>query len=204
MVKWLLPEVAKVQHALADVGCNTRVSVNFGALQVKQHQFIGMVRVAMTEAGLQSRNLCFELREVLVPASADAAESLVHTFRALGIDVSLDEYGRGNVSVRTLKRVGFVRVRIASEYLEEAVDTPGQGEVLQSIVQLVKSLKITAALRGISTPEHLSLARTSGADEVQGPALALPVALSALVTSVQPATAARLEGFAVPTFVAIP
>lgn len=199
MVKWLLQEVAKVQHALADVGCNTRVSVNFGALHVKQHQFIAMVRVAMTEAGLQSRNLCFELREVLVPPTFEAAESFVHTFRALGIEVSLDEYGRGNVSVRTLKHVGFARVRMASEYIEEAVAVPGQDQVLQAMVQLIKSLKATAALRGIATADQMARAQVSGADEVQGPALALPVTLGALVASVQPATSAKLEGLAVPT-----
>lgn len=203
MVKWLFQEVAKVQHALADVGCNTRVSVNFGALHVKQHQFIAMVRVAMTEGGLQSRNLCFELREVLVPSPFEAAESFVHTFRALGIEVSLDEYGRGNVSVRTLKHVGFARVRMASEYIEEAVNVPGQEQVLQALVQLIKSVKATAALRGIATAEQMAGARLSGADEVQGPALAMPVTLGALVASVQPATAAKLEGLAVPTAIAL-
>jgi diguanylate cyclase (GGDEF)-like protein len=199
MVKWLLQEVAKVQHALADVGCNIRVSVNFGALQVKQHQFIAMVRVAMTEGGLQSRNLCFELREVLVPTPFEAAESCVHTIRAQGLEVSLDDYGRGNVSVRTLKHVGFSRVRIAVEYLEEAATMPGQEQVLHAMVQLLKTLKITAALRGVSTPEQLTIARACGADEMQGPALALPVAVGVIVAAVQPATAATLEGIVVST-----
>lgn len=194
MVKWLLQEVAKVQHGLAATACNTRVSVNFGALHLKQHQFVGLVRLALTESGLQSRNLSFEIREALVSATSDSTESLVHTLRSLGIEASLDEYGHGNVGIAALRRIGVTRVRIAAEYVEEAVTATQPGALLGAMVGLLKSMGLSAALRGVATEQQLALAMVVGADEVQGNALALPLTLAELTASVPPAPAIKLPG----------
>lgn len=191
-VKWTLQEVAKVQHGLGDAGCNTRVSVNFGSLHLKQHQFLGLVRLALTESGLQSRNLCFEVREAIVPPAPESTESLVHTLRSLGIETSLDEYGRGSVSVTALRRIGFARVRIAAEYIDDATIGTQSGAVLGALVSLVKSLSMPAALRGVATGHQLSLANAVGVDEVQGSALALPMTLAELTAAVPPARAIKL------------
>lgn len=197
-VKWTLQEVAKVQHRLGDTACNTRISVNFGSLHLKQHQFLGLVRLALTESGLQSRNLCFEIREILVPTAVESTESLVHTLRSLGIETSLDEYGRGSVSVSALRRIGFTRVRIAAEYVDEAVAGAPAGAVLGALVALVKSLGLSAALRGVATDDQLKLANAVGADEVQGSALALPLTLAELTASVPPAHSIRLPSMLAP------
>lgn len=191
MVKWLLQEVAKVQHALAQAACDTRVSVNFGELHLKQHQFIGLVRLALTESGLQSRNLSFEIREALV---SDSTESLVHTLRSLAINVSLDEYGLGDVGIAALRRIGFTGVRIAAAYVDEAVAAIPPGVLLSAMVGLLKGLDLPAALRGVATEQQLALALEVGADEVQGNALALPLTLAKLTASIPPAPAIKLPG----------
>ena len=183
-VKWLLPEVAKVQHALGDAGKNIRVSVNFGPLLVKQHQFVGLLRIALAESGLQSRNLSFSLRESMVPVETGPAESLVHILRGLGIEVTLDDYGTGNVGVAGLRRIGFSRVRIATEYIEHALVESPPGRLLRAMIAMLKALGFAVSVRGVSTAEHLALVRTLEADEVQGDVLGRPVPVQEMLSAV--------------------
>jgi diguanylate cyclase (GGDEF)-like protein len=181
LVKAMLQDVAKIQRTLADAGKTLRISVNFSSLQLKQHQFVSIVRFALTEAGLQSRNLSFELREALVPEDPASAESLVHTLRALGIETSLDEFGKGDVGIAALRRLGVARVRVAAEYTAGALEGTPPGHQLKAIAALIKSLGYAAALRGLENREQVELARTLGVDEIQGPALCDPLSLAELV-----------------------
>jgi EAL domain-containing protein (putative c-di-GMP-specific phosphodiesterase class I) len=62
------------------------------------------------------------------------------------------------------------------------------------MVGLLKSIGLSAALRGVTTEDQLALAIEVGADEVQGDALALPLTVAELTASVPPAPTIRLPG----------
>jgi EAL domain-containing protein (putative c-di-GMP-specific phosphodiesterase class I) len=86
----------------------------------------------------------------------------------------LDDFGSGLASFTHLKALPLDYVKIASHYVQGAVEDPIYGTLLSTVSEIGKLTGITTIADGVETEAVLDKVRTLGVGYVQGHAVAAP------------------------------
>jgi EAL domain-containing protein (putative c-di-GMP-specific phosphodiesterase class I) len=103
--------------------------------------------------------------------------------RALGVQISVDDFGAGYSSLSYLQRLPIDILKLDRSFVEEFKTSGGSSSLVQGIVSLAHGLGMRVTAEGIETEQQLELVHHSGCDKVQGFLLGRPSpAASALST----------------------
>lgn len=123
-------------------------------------------------ANLPTERFCIEVTEdgdipteQLIPA--------IELLKVHGFTISMDDFGTGYSSLGRLSVLPVDSVKIDRSLLLTASN--GDKAILESAINLVKRLGVSAIVEGVETLEQLDLVRNLGADSVQGYLFSKPV-----------------------------
>lgn len=148
--------------------------------------FEGILR----RSGLTPEQVVIEVLET----AADDPESLgraIENFRSRGFLVAIDDFGRGHANFDRLWNLNPDLIKFDRHLIASAADDPRLGAVLPKLVDVARARGARVLFEGVEREEELELARTSGADLVQGYLLGRPAAHCAPESSIRPQ--ARLD-----------
>jgi len=148
-----------------------RVAVNLSVKQLKQEGVVATVEGALRAHGLEPHLLELEVTESAAMTEVHDSITKLKELRALGVHLSLDDFGSAYSSLGYLKRLPFNSLKIDSSFVREL--GPGaqgshEASIVQAIVALGQSLGLTVIAEGVETPFQRDLLRRLGCDEAQG------------------------------------
>jgi EAL domain-containing protein (putative c-di-GMP-specific phosphodiesterase class I) len=108
---------------------------------------------------------------------ANTLENLVR-LQMRGYGISIDDYGTGFSSMQQLLRIPFTELKIDQSFVTGAAARPNVRAILESSVQLARSLRLKSVAEGIETPEEWALLKSLGCDIGQGYYIARPMPAS--------------------------
>jgi len=150
-----------------------RLSVNVALGRLREEGLVQSLRDLDIEPGA----LSFELLESIYLDETDEQLSrTIEQIKALGVDIEIDDFGTGYTSIVSLMRLRPRRLKIDRRLIAPVVSTVAHRRLVQSIVEIGKSLDIEIVAEGVETAEHVRLLRAAGCDFLQGFALAKPMA----------------------------
>jgi len=162
---WVLREACRQVAPLGDI----RVSVN---LSVRQFQLgdrlIQLVEEALAESGLAPSRLELELTESLVMRDADYAGRILEQLRALGVRVSIDDFGTGHSSLAYLRHFALDALKIDRAFIRELEADVRDRAIVETIVHLAHGLNLEVVAEGIETARQAHIAAEIGVDLLQG------------------------------------
>jgi EAL domain-containing protein (putative c-di-GMP-specific phosphodiesterase class I) len=88
--------------------------------------------------------------------------------RQLGVGIALDDFGTGYSSIGYLNKAIFHKLKIDGSFVREASTRPENVAIIQSIVQLAQSFRMSVTAEGVETPEDFERMRELGCDTIQG------------------------------------
>jgi diguanylate cyclase (GGDEF)-like protein len=157
----------------ADGHVDLRVAVNVSVRQIQDRSLLSAIRDALVESGLEPRGLEIELTESLLLEDAETNMHLMQSVRDLGIELAIDDFGRGYSSLSYLHRLPANRLKIDMSFVHEI---PGGGEAITTaIVAMGHSLGLTVIAEGVEAKEQLDFLREAGCDGFQGFLLSGPL-----------------------------
>jgi len=157
----------------ADGHADLRVAVNVSVRQIQDRSLLSAIRDALAESGLEPRGLEIELTESLLLEDAETNMHLMQSVRDLGIELAIDDFGRGYSSLSYLHRLPANRLKIDMSFVHEI---PGGGEAITTaIVAMGHSLGLTVIAEGVEAKEQLDFLREAGCDGFQGFLLSGPL-----------------------------
>jgi diguanylate cyclase (GGDEF)-like protein len=149
-----------------------RISVNVSARRLQDDQLIASLK------GLQIRpgTVSFELVEsIFLDESEDLVQFNIDQIKELGIDIEIDDFGTGYASIVSLLKLKPKRLKIDRQLVLPIVESPPQRSLVESIIEIGKSLGIEVVGEGVETLEHAAILRDLGCDILQGYAFAKPM-----------------------------
>jgi diguanylate cyclase (GGDEF)-like protein/PAS domain S-box-containing protein len=152
-----------------------RVSSNLSARTFRQADLPEMVARVLGETGLDPDWLDLELTESSVMCNAEAAAEILRALRALGVHVSIDDFGVGHSSLNYLKRFPADCLKIDQTFVRDAAAEPHDAAIVRAIVTLARSLGLKVIAEGVETVEQLRFLRLLGCDAAQGYLLSRPL-----------------------------
>ena len=149
-----------------------RVSVNVSARRLQDEDLIASLRAMNIQPGTVS----FELVEsIFLDESDELVTWNIEQIKELGIDVEIDDFGTGYASIVSLLRLKPRRLKIDRQLVFPIVGVPAQRQLVESIIDIGKSLGIEVTAEGVETMEHARILKDLGCDILQGFAFAGPM-----------------------------
>ena len=151
------------------------ISVNVSAVQFRRGDLVAGVKRVLEDTGLEGRYLELELTESLLMDTEIVGTALAG-LRALGVKITIDDFGTGYSSLAYLKRYPIDKLKIDRSFIDDLGTDADDRAIAVAIINLAKTLKLTALAEGVERPEQLEFLRVHGCDEFQGYLAGNPVA----------------------------
>ncbi|HIZ50516.1 MAG TPA: EAL domain-containing protein, partial [Candidatus Pseudomonas excrementavium] len=146
----------------------TRVAVNVSALQLSQPQFSEMVLRQLAEAGVEPWRMELEITETAILERESLAIASLEKLRAVGVGVSLDDFGKGYAGFAHLQSLPVSKLKIDRSLIAQLSNSHDDSLIVSSTIILAKRLSLQVVAEGVETPEQLVYLRLAGCDLVQG------------------------------------
>jgi len=98
----------------------------------------------------------------------DVARQMLHSLKATGVTLAIDDYGTGHTSLSSLKRMPVDAIKIHESFVGELGSDPEQASVVNAIVELAHALGFGTVAEGVETSVQLDQLRRAGCDGAQG------------------------------------
>ena len=145
-----------------------RIAVNVSQLQIRQKGFVVDVLEAVG-TGIQSL-LEIEITESLFIDDTDKniVRDKLATLRQSDITVAMDDFGTGYSSLSYLARLPIDTLKIDRSFISDMTHSTEHLAIVQTILSLARSLKLSVVAEGVETVEQRDLLKTLGCDQMQG------------------------------------
>jgi len=167
--EWVLRTACRQNRAWQENGCAPmRVSVNVSARQFQQPHLGEIIIEILDETGLSPSFLDIELTESSIMSNAQAAVDVLTKLKALGVTISIDDFGTGFSSLSYLKRLPIDALKIDQSFVRDVTTDPDDAALVMAIVTLAHNLRLQVVAEGVETEEQLKFLHLLRCDEVQG------------------------------------
>ncbi|MBC7801811.1 MAG: EAL domain-containing protein [Gemmatimonadaceae bacterium] len=157
---------------------DVKVAVNVSPVQFRSPVLVAAVEDALARSGLASSRLELEITESVLMDNNEATLATLHRLRALGVRISMDDFGTGFSSLSYLRSFPFDKIKIDQSFVGDLVAADGSGgnalAIVRAIAGLGSSLGMRTTAEGVETQDQLDRIRREGCTEVQGYLLGRP------------------------------
>ena len=144
------------------------VAVNISPLQISDGRLGLSVIAALNASGLSARRLELEITESVLLENSHTTMDTLHQLRALGIRFSLDDYGTGYSSLRSLRSFPFDKIKIDQSFVRDLTGAHQNSLIVHSVCSLAKGLGMQTVAEGVETVEQMELLHAAGCNALQG------------------------------------
>jgi len=175
ITRWVVSEGAKFAGELATRGLQVGVSVNVAAQDVENPAFSGGIADLIRELRLEPGRLTLEITESGLPSATENALRNLQSIAALGVRLSVDDFGTGYATLEQLQKLPVHELKIDRSFVSGMHQNRGNQAIVRSAIELGKQLGLRVAAEGVETVAELRALATIGCHEIQGSHLAKPM-----------------------------
>jgi EAL domain-containing protein (putative c-di-GMP-specific phosphodiesterase class I) len=88
--------------------------------------------------------------------------------KELGVNIAIDDFGRGYSSLHRLGLVPFSRIKIDKSIIDNVTTKSKEAAIAKVIVTLSRNLGADITAEGVETKEQVDFMRSLACDEIQG------------------------------------
>ncbi|WP_082452148.1 EAL domain-containing protein [Paenibacillus ihuae] len=145
-----------------------RMAVNLSVVQFQERNLLSLVGGILNETGLEAKYLELEITESAAADGEDEIVHVLHELKALGVNISIDDFGSGYSSLSRLKTLPVDRIKIDMQFVR-GISTGNKDEAIaKTIIQLAKNLELQVIAEGVETAPQFEFFKEYKCDEIQG------------------------------------
>ena len=161
-----------------------RVAVNLSPSQFTK-ELLPMVVRTLASTGLSASRLELEITESVLLQDNEATMAMLRELHALGVSISMDDFGTGFSSLSYLHSFPVDRIKIDRSFVKDLSTSSHCAAIVKAVAGLGKTLGIAVTAEGVETREQLELLRIEGCTAVQGYFFSRPKAPSELAVLIE-------------------
>lgn len=166
--RWAFHRALKQQHDLQLRGYDLSMSVNFSAENLREAELINYMMDELEEHEVDPSTIYIELTETAMMRNPREAIATLDKIRALGIRVSIDDFGSGYSSLAYLKTLPADEIKIDRSLIVEMAFGEGNDTVVRSTIDMCHELGFRVVAEGVESDVLLSKLSDLQCDLIQG------------------------------------
>lgn len=135
----------------------------------------------LTARKIDPTTLIAEVPSSVVFADPDTTSARIRALRDLGIEVMLDDFGIGPISVDALVRIYANGAKTAPSFVHAAVTTANAAQTLRALTLLASGAGMTATVGGVDTGSQWLAMNSFSCNQLQGRAISALLTREALI-----------------------
>jgi diguanylate cyclase (GGDEF)-like protein/PAS domain S-box-containing protein len=165
MGEWILREACR---EAASWSTPLQIAVNLSPAQFMHGDLVGLVHSILLETGLAPDRLELEITEGVLIGDFDRGLALLRRLKALGVRISMDDFGSGYSSLSYLQAFPFDKIKIDRAFVINLGRNPQSASIVRAVIDLGHALEMSIVAEGVETQDQLSFLADEGCDAVQG------------------------------------
>ena len=171
--EWVIDEACRAAASWPEP---ISVALNISPKQIVLAALPNIVSECLSRYRLAGNRIELEVTEGVFLGDNGSTLDVLKRLRALGVGIALDDFGTGYSSIGYLNKAVFHKLKIDGSFVREAGSRPENVAIIQSIVQLAKSFRMSVTAEGVETAEDFERMRDLGCDTIQGYLFGKPLA----------------------------
>jgi len=152
-------------------------------------RFPGPTRL-LRRTGLTPDRLELEVTEGVLLEDSGPVLQTMHALQALGVSITLDDFGTGHASLSYLRRFPFDKLKIDKSFVRNLPADQQSGAIVEAVLLLSRRLGLDVVAEGVETQAQLDMLRELRCPLVQGFLKGRPMSAEAAQRFDQPAMTA--------------
>jgi diguanylate cyclase (GGDEF)-like protein len=149
------------------------VSLNVSVAQIVGGSVVNDVRAALAASGLPTKRLHLEVTETVFAEDHRLIIPTLVALRAMGVSISLDDFGTGFSSLSYLRSLPIDTIKIDKSFVDDVQNE--SGPIIKAIRALADALHIEVIAEGVETAADAATLLSMGVHLLQGYLFAKPI-----------------------------
>jgi EAL domain-containing protein (putative c-di-GMP-specific phosphodiesterase class I)/CHASE2 domain-containing sensor protein len=166
-----------LERAIADFApLKLSVAVNLSMRMLGKNRIEAPLRVLLETYGMPAEKLTLEITESATMAD-DQGFAELEALRAMGVNISIDDYGTGQSTLSYLKRLPATELKIDQSFVRQVLTSRSDAVLINSTIKLAHELDMQVVAEGVEDQQVLDALARMECDIIQGYHVGRPVAL---------------------------
>lgn len=152
-----------------------KISINVAQIQSTSDKFVNDFMIALHSHHLNPKQFELEFSEDIWKNNEDTLDKIFTILKKNGVDVCIDDFGSGYTSFVYIRKYGINRIKIASEFVTQALNSKIDAQIVAAIINLARSMKIKVSAKGVERSEDIEFLKRLECNEMQGYFLSYPM-----------------------------
>jgi diguanylate cyclase (GGDEF)-like protein len=151
-----------------------RIAVNVSSVQLRNRSFGNDIKDAVASDPRVSAGLEIEVTESVIMGDVEQSIEILQAIRAMGIPISIDDFGTRFSSLSYLSRLPLDILKIDGTFVRE-MHTEKGGKMVSTIILVAHALKLKVVAECVETEAELLQLSKLDCDQMQGYLFSKPV-----------------------------
>lgn len=144
------------------------LAINVSLPQFMQENFTSQLADIIAAADIAPTKLKLELTESVFVENFELIIAKMNAIKALGVKLSLDDFGTGFSSLSYLKRLPIDELKIDQSFVKDLENSTHDEAIVKSIIALGKSMDMKVIAEGVEQTHQREILTALGCDKFQG------------------------------------
>ena len=155
-----------------------KISINVAQIQSTSDKFVNDFMIALHSHHLNPKQFELEFSEDIWKNNEETLDKIFTILKKNGVDVCIDDFGSGYTSFVYIRKYGINRIKIASEFVTQALNSKIDAQIVAAIINLARSMKIKVSAKGVERSEDIEFLKRLECNEMQGYFLSYPMSVA--------------------------
>jgi diguanylate cyclase (GGDEF)-like protein len=144
------------------------VAVNVSPQVLAEREFLARLRSLKSALDAHGFGLTIELTEDSLVQSDDSSLACLEKVRKLGVELAIDDFGKGYSSLSYLKQIPATEIKIDKRFIGTIALDHKDREIVKTVIALGRALGMRVVAEGVDSAEGLDVVTDIGCEMAQG------------------------------------
>lgn len=145
-----------------------QLSVNLSDSQFHDSDLTKKVAHVLATTKFPPKLLDLEFTETITVRNPERSVVALQELRAIGVQLSLDDFGTGFSSLRHLQQYPINVLKIDQSFVRNIATNQRDASITRTVIEMAHNLGLRALAEGVETQDQLDFLREHGCEEIQG------------------------------------
>ena len=175
LTDWVLQEALHQCDLWRKEGLHLQVAVNLSTCSLQDALCASKIAKLFSNRLVGADALVLEITESAMMTDVNRAMDVVSALDAIGVCLSIDDFGTGFSSLSHLKRLPVDELKIDRSFVQDMEKDESDTILIQSIIDLAHNMGLRVVAEGVETAGAIEILERLGCDIVQGYHISRPL-----------------------------